>query len=213
MSGSMHPLDCPEWEYAKEPDWQGVLSQRVPEVLTDLATQKLDTLSVALDTRGVHRRVFQELTPSGYGYYAGHYRGERFRCLRFYPVGIRGDPRVGARPESVAFLLRELSAVMRSGLMALDENVLLTREQRLRYLIALTCRAFVEFLTVHPYANGNGHAGRFIVWSMLGRYGHWPRHWPVHPRPADPPYSQLIRRCRDGDTLPLESYLLQTLIP
>jgi fido (protein-threonine AMPylation protein) len=209
----MHPLDCPEWEYSNYPDWRGVVSRRVSEVLTDLVTRRVDTLSVALDTREVHRRVFQELTPACYEYYAGHYRGESFRCLRYYAVAVQGDPRVGVPPESVALWIRELIAVIRSGLMALDTNVLLTREQKLRYVVALACRAFVQFLTVHPYANGNGHAGRFVVWSMLGRYGHWPRRWPVHPRPPDPPYSELIRRWRDGDTLPLESYLLQTLIP
>jgi fido (protein-threonine AMPylation protein) len=189
------------------------MAPRVAEVLTDLVTRRVDPLSVALDTREVHRRVFQGLTPAGYEYYAGHYRGERFRCLRYYPVAVQNDPRVGRPPESVAFWIRELNAAVRSGLTALDANALLTRQQKLRYLIALTCRAFVQFLTVHPYANGNGHAGRFIVWSVLGRYGHWPRRWPVHPRPGDPPYSELITRCRDGDALPLESYLLQTLIP
>ncbi|MGD0010194.1 MAG: hypothetical protein ABSE93_16815 [Terriglobia bacterium] len=209
----MNPLDCPEWEYDNHPRRRVIVPQRVSEVLTDLVTRKIDAWSVAVDTREVHRRVFRELTPAGYEYYAGHYRGEQFRCLRYYPVGVRGDPRVGAPPGSVGFLIRELNAEIRSGLRALDANALLTREQKLRYIVALTCRAFVFFLTVHPYANGNGHAGRFIVWSMLGRYGHWPRRWPIDPRPPDPPYTQLITRCRDGDALPLESYLLQTLMP
>lgn len=209
----MHPADCPEWEYNSHPQRRALVPRRVSEVLTDLVTRRIDTLSVAVDTREVHRRVFRELTPAGYEYYAGHYRGEPFRCLRYYPVAIRDDPRVGARPESVGFWIRELNAEIRSGLMELDANVLLTREQRLQYIVALACRAFVFFLTIHPYANGNGHAGRLIVWSVLGRYGHWPRRWPIDPRPPDPPYSQLITRCRDGDPVPLESYLLLTLIP
>lgn len=209
----MHPPDCPEWEYNDHPRRRMIVPRRISEILTDLATARIDTLSAVLDTREVHRRVFRELTPTGHGYYAGHYRGEPYRCLRYYPVGVPGDRRVGAPPQSVGFLVRELSAQIRSGLMALDANVLLTREQRLRYILALTCRAFVVFLTIHPYANGNGHAGRFIVWSMLGRYGHWPRRWPIDPHPPDPPYTELITRYRDGDILPLELYLLQTLMP
>jgi hypothetical protein len=45
----------------------------------------------------------------------------------------------------------------------------------------------------------------------LGRYGHWPRRWPVDPRPQDPPYSQLIVRHRNGDPVPLERFVLQAL--
>jgi|SRR5471030_444472 hypothetical protein len=207
----MHPLNCPSWEYSTHPQ-HAVIPFRVSEVLTALATGGIDTLLLATDTRDVHHRVFQQLTPINCDYYAGHYRGERFRCLQFYRVAIPGDARVGVAPESVAFRIGEINAEIRTGIMAIDANALLTAKERLRYILALTCRAFVAFLTVHPYANGNGHAGRFIVWSLMGRYGHWPRRWPVEPRPPDPPYSQLIMNCRDGDPAPLERYLLQCLV-
>lgn len=156
--------------------------------------------------------IFAELAPNGCEYYAGHYRGERFRCLQFCAVGVGSDARVGAEPSAVGFLMQELSSEIRIGLAALDANALLTTEQRLRYLVALASHAFVAFLTIHPFVNGNGHAGRLIVWSVFGRYNHWPKNWPVEPRPADPSYVPLIVRHRNGDVEPLESYLLQTLI-
>jgi len=159
------------------------------------------------------RRAFNSSGSKGLReYYAGHYRGEHFRCLRFYPAGIPSDPRVGSPPSAVVFLMQELSNEIRAGLTALDANVLLTTEERLRYLVALASRAFVAFLTIHPYANGNGHACRLIVWSILGRYWHWARRWPVEPRPPDPPYSTLIVLHRNGDIEPFERYLLQMLI-
>ncbi len=207
----MHPPDCPTWEYDNHPQRCATVPVRVSEILIELMAGGLDTLSLATNTRKVHFRVFQNLTPPGCEYYAGHYRGERFRCLRFYRVMVKADPRVGVSPESVGFRMDELNAEIRAGLLALDANALLSPQQRLQYVLALACRAFVAFLTVHPYANGNGHAGRLIVWSIMGRYGHWPRRWPVDPRPPNPPYVDLITRCRDGNPEPLERYLLQAL--
>jgi Fic family protein len=94
--------------------------------------------------------------------------------------------------------MEELRNEIRAGLAALDANILLSPEQRLRYLVALAAHVFVAFLTIHPYANGNGHAARLIVWSVFGRYGHWPKNWPVEPRPTDPSYLQLIVLHRDA---------------
>jgi fido (protein-threonine AMPylation protein) len=208
----MHPTDCPAWEYSGHPKSETVVLLRVSEILACLVKRQLDTMQVATDTREVHRRIFKELTPVGYEYFAGHYRGELFRCLRFYPVMVPNDPRVGVPAISVGFMMDKINDETRSGMMALDSHVGLNPKDRLRYIIALASRVFVAFLTVHPYANGNGHAGRFIVWCILCRYGHWPRRWPVDPRPPDPPYSSLIVECRNGNPEPLEQYLLKSLV-
>jgi hypothetical protein len=208
----MQPPDCPGWDYENHPQRASV-PVRVSEILIAISNGTMNTFVVASDTREVHGRIFHQLTPVGCEYYAGHYRGEAFRCLRFYSVRIPADPRVGAPPAGVAFLMRDLNTEIRAGIMALDTNILLTQKERLQCIMALACHAFVAFLTIHPYANGNGHAGRLIIWSILGRYGYWPRRWPVDPRPPDPPYSQLIVQHRNGNVVPLEQYVLQTLVP
>jgi hypothetical protein len=205
-----HPIDCPGWEYNDHPDKKKVLPLRVAEVLRNLITKQLDTQQVALDTRGVHGHCFLGLTPPTCDYYAGHHRGEQFRCLLHYQVRVPSDPRVGFAPQSVKFAMGQLAAHLGSGLAALDQNVLLTEKQRLSYLVALSAVAFELFLRIHPYANGNGHAARFLVWSALGRYGHWPRNWPVDPQPP-PPYIAAITQYRNGNKEALESYLLSTL--
>jgi fido (protein-threonine AMPylation protein) len=206
----MHPPDCPTWEYASHPQ-RAIVPNRVDGILRGLATGTTDTLSLAIDTRQAHRQIFERLTPVGHEYYAGHYRGEPFRCLLFCKVMVQADPRVGALPEFVSFRMQELSTELRAGIMALDTNCVLTTIQRLQCMVALACRALVAFLTVHPYVNGNGHAGRLIVWSILGRYGYWPRRWPVDPPPPDPPNTELNVRYRHGDCVPFERYLLQAL--
>jgi hypothetical protein len=209
----MHPADCPEFEYAQHPD-RGVILPRVTALLRDLRTGAIDSLGLASDSRSVHGNVFRGLTPAGCDYYAGHYRGENFRCLKYYRVGIPSDPRVGCDPDTVLARMDEIARQVHPGLAALDSAHSLPSAQlppadKLRYTVTLASRFLVWVLGVHPYANGNGHAARFIVWAMLGRYGYWPRRWTVEPRPLDPPYSQLIANYRSGDPGPLEKYLLQ----
>lgn len=190
----MHPRDCPEWEYSNHPHRARVLPRRCKEQLAALRRGRLDTLAVSRDSRLVHRHLFSELAPRECPYYAGHYRGEPFRCLEYNRVRIANDPRVGEQPGNVVRTMDVLAQIMDQGVAAIDTanqlpNAQVPRRQKVYYLIAFACRVFVEFLRIHPYANGNGHAGRFIIWALLGRYELWPRSWPVDTRPPDPPYS------------------------
>ncbi len=210
---SPHPPDCPAFDYEDHPDSRTVLPARVKEALLLLVSGQMDSRATALDSRPLHFRLFSELTPLGHDYFAGHYRGEQYRCLEHYAVTVPSDPRVGAPPSVVAYWLNQLSFIVRAGLDTLDGDWTLSGQERLRYLIVFACRVFEMFLRIHPYANGNGHAARFIIWCMLGRYGHWPRRWSVEPRPPDPPYSDFIKRYRDGDKAPLEHFVASMLVP
>ena len=70
----------------------------------------------------------------------------------------------------------------------------------------------VYFLEIHPFANGNGHTARFLLLALFARQNIFPTNaWPIHPRPADPPYSDLIKRYRRGDRDPLVEFVLAAL--
>jgi hypothetical protein len=212
----MRPLDCPDFNYAAHPDRATFLPRRTREVLVDLALGRLSTFDAAADSRPVHRRLFADLVPPEHDYYAGHYRGEPLRCLRYYDVHVPADPRVGYPHHSVLAAMRDVVRLIRAGIAALDTaqslpNAHLGPEYKALYAVTFACQVLEVFFRVHPYADGNGHAGRFIVWAILGRYGYWPRRWPVEPRPPDPPYSDLVKRYRDGDKEPLEQYVLATI--
>lgn len=212
----IHPRDCPSWEYADHEDHESVLARETRRVLALLRGGKLNTIQSATDSRSVHRELFRALTPIECPYYAGHYRGEEFRCLRNMAVRVRGDPRVGAPPRSVPSLVSEQAELIRATLAGLDEGHALpdshlSREQKLIYTVVAACRCFEVFLRIHPYANGNGHAARFVVWALLGRYDYWPARWPIEPRPDDPPYTELIVSYRDGDRVPLEKWILECI--
>jgi fido (protein-threonine AMPylation protein) len=211
----MHPQDCPVFEYSQHPD-RALILPRATQLIRDLRTRAVDSPALATDSRAVHENLFRGLTPPQCDYYAGHYRGENFRCLRFYRVHIPGDPRVGYNPEIVVLAMGAIATEIHSGLAALDlahavPNARLSPADKLRYTVTFASRLLVWVLGVHPYANGNGHAARFIVWAILGRYGYWPYRWPIEPRPPDPPYSELIYDYRSGNPEPLEKYLLQNI--
>lgn len=213
---SEHPADCPEWEYARVTGHPRVVADASAAVLSQLRRRQMDTRCVASDTRPVHRHVFHELVDRSHEYFAGHYRGERFRCLQHYEVRVGGDPSVGAPARQVAGLMRELTEIVLATVDALDEghalpDAQLSAADKLLYTVIAACRIFEQFLRVHPYANGNGHVGRFLIWAILGRYGYWPLRWTMEPRPPDPPYTELICRYRRGDKSPLEQFVLSCI--
>ena len=212
----MHPVDCPAWEYRDHSGSSGAIRRQLQRILVHFRSVGSDTLGVVSDTRGLHRQLFKELTPNGHNYYAGNYRGSDFRCLKFYPVSVQGDPRVGYLAEDVHAAMRRLFDVVRLGIVGLNEsfalpNAKLSRQTKLHFLVVLVSRMFVQFLTIHPYVNGNGHIARRMVWALLGRFGYWPKQWPIEPRTTEPEYVSTIRAYRSGQPQHLEHYILKCI--
>ncbi len=209
----MHPLDCPEWDYEKHPD-QHLVPSRCKSLLIALRSNGIDIKKSAYDTTAHHKLMFDGLTPQGCLYFAGHYRGEKFRCLEHYTVGVLADPRVGYDPPIVSIAMADLkTVVLQAGFGALKisyeiPNTILSEEDKLYYLVIFACKVLELFLRIHPYANGNGHMGRWLVWLILAQFGYWPKKWPLD---NSPPYGALISKYRDGDHEPLERFVLQAI--
>ena len=113
--------------------------------------------------------------------------------------------------------MRQLTGYVRAGIGGLDQsfaipNAKLSRQDKLLYLIVFTSRLCVNFLTIHPYVNGNGHIARSMMWAVMGRYGFWPERCPIEPRTQDPAYIQTIRAYRTGHPEQLEDYLLNCIL-
>lgn len=207
----MHPLGCPSWEYDNIVGSRDTIRDRASHLLLRLRADLGECSIVASDTRNSHAELFTGLTPANHDYYAGHYRGEAYRCLQHYRVHIVSDPLVGTNPEDVLGEMAQLGSDVLDAISALDAFVS-TRRSRVAILIQVVrvaARVFAQFLTTHPYANGNGHAGRLIVCALLGRYGFWMKRWTVEPRPLDPPYSPAIADYRRGYISALEKFILE----
>jgi Fic/DOC family len=208
---------CPPFEYGNNSGADAALKRALVAFFQALRTatdeQKLRN---AENTRAWHAAFFHELTPSGCEYYAGNYRGEDFFCLREYDVRIPVDPLVGAKPQVVALSMVRLREKLHEAAALLDlemhrhANPLASKEFLVK-TVQVVAYFFVAFLTIHPYANGNGHMARLIIVLLLDRYGIRAPRFPIHPRPQDPPYSDAIYRYRRNDTKSLEILLLKSL--
>jgi hypothetical protein len=213
----MHPLDCPGWDYADHPQKEQELPQRSAEVLAYLRSHQYDFTQNAVDTRPTHELLFSNLTPKEFRYFAGNYRGSIQRCLQYYNVKIPADPRVGENSISVSQSMIDLGNKTKSLFAALDSanqlpDIQLSKADKIIYLVAAACQIFVEFLRIHPYANGNGHIARFLIFIFLGRHGYWPVKWPLDDRPPDPPYSTLISEYRNGKKDLLEQFMMKCIL-
>lgn len=205
------------WEYKSFPSYSQVLPGRAKTLLRELRSGHLAGVDVCCDNRPQHCYFFEGLTPIGHEYFAGHYRGENYSGLKHYDVGIDGDSRVGVRCDLVVKTMQHFAIEIRSSINILQtanqqHQSHLTGVQRLLYIVRVACKYFVEFLRIHPYANGNGHMGRFMIFGFLSVFGVWPKKWPLNDRPPDPPYSGLISRYRDGDCEPLEKFVFRCVL-
>jgi fido (protein-threonine AMPylation protein) len=211
----IHPPDCPEFDYEHHPDRATEMPQRVTRVLVGIRRGTIDTLAAASDTRGVHGVLFSGLTPPGHDYFAGHYRGEDFRCLRCCQVTVGG--RLCWPAHGVPGMMAEHGRSIAAAISALDAGhaqptTIVSPEMKVLFTVQVACRFFELLCRVHPYANGNGHAARFCLWAILVRYGYFPVRWPIEPRPLDPPYTQLLYAYRAGNHTLLEQYVLSCLV-
>lgn len=189
----MHPKDClPFWEYNRDPKALATILARSLSILTRLRTDRDACRDTAIDTRRSHLEIFEGLPPETCSYFAGNFRGCDFRCLKFLKVGNPHDDMLGYEPELVAASMEEFAAQVRETFEVFDAPSTQRADLRLVQLARAVACLFEMFLTIHPFANGNGHIARLLVWAVFGRYDFWMDSWTVEPRLSDPDYGQAL---------------------
>jgi fido (protein-threonine AMPylation protein) len=135
-----------------------------------------EKFAIGKDTRPVHQRYFKDLTPVGFEYYAGHYRGEDFTCLKSFRVHVPSDPMVGHPPDrgsdDMIVFASDFEGVVADGDIVWSANAqVISPAEKLYRVVQLGVALFVYLLQIHPFANGNGHMARFFLIAFLSRYG------------------------------------------
>jgi fido (protein-threonine AMPylation protein) len=211
--------NCPQsWAYDKNKDARRQLKTRGVQILMAVERGAYPPQTFCRDTRPVHKQLFSGLTPKSCPYFAGNYRGDgRFLCLIDFEIVVLGDPLVGTKSREVPAELRSFGEQITAAIHTLDELLApgagtpMDPALRAAACAKLGCDAFVGFLTVHPYVNGNGHAARTLLFVILRHYGYAPAQWTVDPRPPFPNYPEMIYQYRRGVTEPLLKFVLSCM--
>jgi fido (protein-threonine AMPylation protein) len=197
---------CPDWEYTNRPGHGSLLTSRSKLALQAIRNQQstADRIRRLKNTRPRHRDIFRELTPDGHDYYAGNYRGDpQFICLLDYEVKIPANPLVGIKATEVPLSMRMFAEAIDKFIEECDllwpiNEQFFSAGNKIVRAVELGVSLFSYFLIIHPYANGNGHIARLLLIAALAKYGIFLSRWPLHPRPQDPPYSDLITQYQTG---------------
>lgn len=208
--------NCDNWEYKTHPQIDK-LRIRSEELIDAVRRHPRLARRYGFDTRAAHRFLFAPLAPKKCPEFAGQYRGfVRCQYLRRYRVGIGpADPLVGVPypPEIVDRTIQQLEARLVQAEVAFEAWIASpgpkpTPQQAVGRLVVIVCFALETFLTIHPYANGNGHCGRLMAWAMFARQGFLPLGLPLDERP---PYDRALYEHRRGNPVLLQLVMLQAL--
>jgi fido (protein-threonine AMPylation protein) len=199
------------WEYSDSPKADGLLADRSAQILAKLRKDpQPQSLAIATDTRQAHGHLFNGLTPKGQPFFAGKYRGQYPEPLLSCQCFINGEQKTP--PRFVVSSMVGLRSNTTKKIQELDAKRASTDETDfLIELVDFTAAFFCDFVRIHPFANGNGHAGRLALTAILGRYDRWLKKWTVHPRPKEP-YLEAQKKYFVGEKAPLQKLILEDLL-
>lgn len=205
---------CSNWDYEDHPQVDR-LTARCNRLVAWIKRSPTRFDRYGFDTRHGHRFMFAPMVPSECTCIAGRYRGDP-SCthIRNFNVGVGGDPRVGVPAAYVVVYMHQFElrcADLFNTFLKLQANPTngLAPELVLLRFVKVACELLEFFLTIHPYANGNGHTARLFIWILLGRAGYTPAKWPLDESPA---YGPALSAYRNGQKRPLEEFLLDAII-
>lgn len=178
--------DCKYWTYETHPDRDAGLPQRCLELTNRVLSQQIPLDFNPFDTRGAHKFMFGSMTPASCQCIAGNYRGFK-DCPDLVDCHVRidHDRRVGVPPmlvtrEMVGFEARCDQIMFRfTEWQKSTEGMAAATEHRLNKFAVEAARMLADFLTIHPYMDGNGHCARFLLFRLATWAGLPPRAWKI----------------------------------
>lgn len=191
------------WEYNYHPQKETV-DQACSDIARRVCNDDNELKSVLAETKKSHEQMFRHVVPWGKEYLAGNYRGSDFPQLKMRPVYI--GPFRGARYDTVSRLMTGFHAELDAEFSKLKVEAKSKgwdAKKKITAFCVLLSRFFVRFLAIHPYANGNGHISRLLVFCIFIGNAIYTPFWSIPDRNINITPDELISKYRNGDKEPL----------
>lgn len=209
---------CKYWSYDNHPDRRLGLVSRCKQLTEDALISTPTVGEADFDTRPAHKFMFQGMTPGSCTCIVGNYRGtETCPDLRYCPVRVDNDMKIGFAPELVVGAMSELDDEC-NQLMGVhhawleNEGRAAHPERQLMKFAVVAAKIFERFLTIHPYIDGNGHCARLLVLRLFTWANFPPTRWDID---AKLDVYQELTAHRRGERGPLirklTSFILQSI--
>lgn len=210
-----------DWDYEQHPNAASVLenANKVQSAIEQCAEENRALLK---ETRPYHDRIFSETVYEGFEAFSGCYRGANYYYLREYPVSVGGynfqgeyvTIHTGTAPHLVEREMKEFHDLLVMAVKKIDELYNSDRSKigiKLVLLARLLSKVVVDFLSIHPYANGNGHISRLLAWGVFLYFGFRGNNWQVAERPLQP-FDSAISEYQKGNPQPMQAFFMQQLL-
>lgn len=173
----------PSWQAHKAADYDSTMTSRCAALLAEIIADPTRRQAILLDPRNLHRELFASFAPSGYGEYAGSYRGTPGTSLPDRRIFADSQMEPGTQYEFC--LPSEVPARMDQLLQQTRDLLGDDSADDFGKLIALTY-TFCWFGKIHPFLDGNGHVQRAVFAAMATEFGYpLSARFAIHPRPYD----------------------------
>lgn len=196
------------WDYEEHKNRQ-LVTKACHDLQVRVAKDLEEIKKVKQDTRAFHLEMFNSVTPADKTAFAGNYRGSEFQYLKNYNVSIGNHQ--GTLASQVAETMHDFHLLFVKSLKQFNQKSLeLSKETKLVVYSRLISHFVVAFLSIHPYANGNGHISRLIAWALFCYKGFNIQNWDLDKRP-DQPFDSFIAMYQQGHQDAMAYYFMQLL--
>jgi prophage maintenance system killer protein len=178
----------PKFKYDSVVGHEKILQKAQNDIYSELLSDGSIDLKSICDTRGVHQKLFIELTPPGYSEYAGNYRGSNDSYLA---IDVTFSGHVGSSYLEVEQDMEELAyKIKRLYAKLLSKRSSMTKHTFMYNIAHIASISTIKFIGIHPYADGNGHISRYITCGFMMPNGYIPIKWAIDPRPTYKEYME-----------------------
>lgn len=208
-----HHDNCADWDYESHPQ-RYLLVEKCSRLEKVLSRHPKFFDKLKFNTCLAHKVMFFKFAPTQCPEIVGNFRGSNYPCLKTYNVHVPMDPKVGTKPNLVKAEMRRFETQIENAVTNYEKQALRLNSPShagilLSRFVGIVAHFLVNFLTIHPFANGNGHTARLLVFVLLSRAGFPPADWTID---AKKNYADALSAHRKGDFVPLTDFLLKAII-